>query len=254
MDSRRPNPSRVRLQKYLALCGLGSRRGCEGLIAAGRVSVNGQAVTEQGVSVDPDSDAVEVDRRIVRPQGFVYILFNKPRDVLCTCLDPRGRRTFRDFLPDLPARMFHVGRLDRNSEGLLILTNDGDFAQAVAHPRHHIEKVYHAWVDRALSPEELGRMVDGIRDEGEMLHADAVRPHAVPRGEGRGYEIVLSQGRNRQIRRMLESLGVGIRQLRRVAIGDLSIAGVRVGCWRHLTPAEIRNLRRAAADEEGQKA
>lgn len=244
MDLASPKPrptNKVRLQKYLAQCGIGSRRACERLIAEGRVQVNGCPHTEQGHCIDPARDRVLFDGRPVRPDTREYLLFNKPRDVLCTCKDPGERRTFRDFVPDPDQRLFPVGRLDRNSEGLLILTNDGEFAHALIHPRHQVPKYYEVWVDGRLTEPECERLVEGLWDDGEFLQAAAVVP--VGRGVHRqGYEITLFSGRNRQIRRMIAALGRDVIALKRVAIGPLTSAGLRVGQWRHLTEEEVQGL------------
>lgn len=241
-----PRPSRrrdVRLQKHLAACGIGSRRACETLIAAGRVKVNGEAVLRQGCCVDPDADRIEVDGRPVAVERRITLLLNKPRDVLCTCRDTHGRRTFLDFLPEVKTRLYPVGRLDRDSEGLLIVTNDGALAMALTHPRHEVPKTYHVRLSGTLSESDLERMRAGIVSEGERLRAETVTPLADRDGE---YRIVLREGRNRQIRRMVEATGLRVLGLRRVAIGNLTIKGLRVGQHRPLTAAERTGLFRLA--------
>lgn len=233
--------NKVRLQKYLAQCGVGSRRTCEQFIAAGRVQVNGQPHTTQGLCIDPTQDQVLFDGQPVQVETREYLLFNKPRDVLCTCRDPGERRTFRDFVPDPEQRLFPVGRLDRNSEGLLILTNDGEFAHALIHPRHQVPKYYEVWIDGQLPEPESRRLIDGVWDDGEFLQAAEVT--FIGRGEHRyGYEITLFSGRNRQIRRMISALGHDVISLKRVAIGPLTTDGLRIGQWRRLTGQEVSNL------------
>lgn len=242
----RTDPPGTRLQQYLAQCGLGSRRACEFLIAAGRVSVGGEIVAVQGRRVRPGVDVVRVDGHIVRPQPKLYLLFNKPRDVICTSRDPRDRRVFLAFLPGIRERLFSVGRLDRESEGLLILTNDGAFAQLLGHPRHHVPKMYTVEiVGGVLASPQLRQMREGVFSEGELLRAtDIVLEHAA--GDRARYRVTLVTGRNRQLRRMFAVLGRPVLCLRRVAIGPVTIRGLARGAWRHLDRAEINGLCAAA--------
>ena len=238
--SPRPSPTRnVRLQKHLAACGLGSRRACEGLIAEGRVTVNGRRVDQQGVCVDPVVDRIEVEGRRVGVERKLYLLLNKPRDILCTSHDTHGRRTFLDLLPGIKTRLFSVGRLDRDSEGLLMVTNDGDLALALTHPRHEVPKTYHVKLSGLLSPPAMARMRSGILSEGQTLRAERVTLRS---SRDQEYEVVLREGRKRQIRRMMEALGLRVLRLKRVAIGPLTIAGLRSGAWRHLSEAERQSL------------
>ncbi|MEI6148714.1 MAG: pseudouridine synthase [bacterium] len=242
VESGSPRPSRtpnVRLQKYLAACGLGSRRACETLIADGQVTVNGRLVCQQGVCVDPDVDRIEVGGRSIGVERKLYLLLNKPRDVLCTSHDTHGRRTFLDFFPGMATRLFSVGRLDRASEGLLIVTNDGDLALALTHPRHEVPKTYHVRLNGLLSPEALSRLRQGILSEGQTLRAERV---VLRSSRDQDYEVILNEGRKRQIRRMVEAMGLKVLRLKRVAIGSLTIAGLRSGTWRHLSEAERRSL------------
>ncbi len=234
----------MRLQKYLASCGLGSRRACESLISEGVVAVNGQVVTEQGTTVDPETDAVLVRGKPVSPEGFCYILLNKPTGYLCTGSDPHGRDTFHALLPnDLP-RVFSVGRLDRDSEGLLIVTNDGDWANRLQHPRHQVHKTYQVWTDRPISHSKITQLIEaGVRVDDGQLRAEAIRLIR-PAGRGGQYEIVLSEGRNRHIRRMLEAVGVRVTRLRRTKIGPLGLGKLPLGQWRYLKPSEVTTLAR----------
>ncbi len=235
----------MRLQKYLASCGLGSRRACERLIADGRVAVDGATVSEQGVTVDPDRQTVAVDGKPVAPEPLCYLLLNKPAGYVCTSRDPEGRDTFLDLLPsDLP-RVFSVGRLDQYSEGLLLITNDGALANRLLHPRHEVLKVYQALVERALSRSELRAMEKGIEDRGELLRAHSIRMLRRVR-EGVPYEITLGEGRNRHIRRMFEALSVRVLRLRRVRVGPLSLGRLKPGESRALTDPELRRLKRQA--------
>lgn len=246
LDSPRPSPNSVRLQKVLAASGFGSRRTCETLIAAGRVTVNGRRVGEQGVRVDPGRDRVCVDDHEVRREKKIYILFNKPADVLCTCQDPRGRRTFLDYVKIPDVRLYSVGRLDRDTEGLLILTNDGELTQHLAHPRYEVRKTYQAWVAAPLAPAALQCLRAGVESEGERLALDEIAPLPSEDGQVR-YEIVLHAGRNRHIRRMFEALGIELLRLKRIGIGPLRLHGLRVGQWRSMTDKETSLLRQFAA-------
>lgn len=244
LASQRPNPSnRVRLQKYLAACGLGSRRFCETLIAGGRVSVNGVPVVEQGCRVDPGRDTVTVDGHVCRPQAKRYLILNKPAGFLCTSRDPQGRRTFLSLLPPSGERLFSVGRLDHDSEGLLLVTNDGEFALRLAHPRHWVAKTYLATIAGRLSVRDGEAMKAGIVSDGETLRAECVEFLRVwPRGASE-YRVVLREGRKRQIRRMFASFGLKVLRLQRIAIGSLALGDLPAGTWRDLTVAELTRLR-----------
>ncbi len=187
-----------------------------------------------------------MDGRHLRPQPRQYLLLNKPRGVLCTCRDPQGRRTILDLLPrTLGARLYSVGRLDRDSEGLLLLTNDGELAARLIHPRYHVPKVYRVRTDRPLPRPWLARFITGVESEGELLRAVRVRPLAAGRA-GAEYEIELIEGRNRQIRRMVECAGGRVVRLVRTRIGPLSLEGLPPGRWRRMSNRELEALRRAA--------
>lgn len=242
-----PGPERagLRLHYFLALCGLGSRRACELLIASGRVAVDGVVIRRQGLRVNPDAQRVTVDSRPVRAEPKVCLLLNKPRDVVCTASDPQGRRTFKALLPaELGARVYTVGRLDRDSEGLLLVTNDGQLAHRLMHPRHQVRKTYLVWTARPLDPGEERQLRVGIRSEGEMLVLDEL----VRAGDT--YRIRLHAGRNRHIRRMFAALGVPIVRLKRIAVGPLQLGSLPSGGWRRLTELEIRGLRENIPDKE----
>ena len=226
---------------------MGSRRACEGIIESGRVTVDGRRVVQQGVLIDPRTQRVRVDGRRVTPERKIYLLFNKPRRVICSTGDPRGRPTVMDYLPGIPRRVYTVGRLDWDSEGLLLVTNDGHFAQRLAHPRHHVPKSYHVWVDGELTRGDESRLVRGVTSRGETLRAVSV---ARVRKGGRKtvYEIVLSEGRNRQVRRMFDALGRHVVRLKRMRIGPLTLGRLPAGAWRHLTEREIGTLLGATRD------
>lgn len=246
-----PKPSRIdtpgnRLQQYLARCGIGSRRACESLIAAGRVTINGERVVAQGRRVHPVADEVCVDGRKVDPRPKLYLLFNKPRHVLCTSRDPHDRRTFLSFFHGIRERLFSVGRLDRDSEGILILTNDGDFAQLLGHPSHHVPKTYVVeTTGGALDPGHLRQMREGVLSDGELLRASEITLEHTA-GDRTRYRVILTTGRNRQLRRMFAVLGRPVLHLCRVAIGPVTVKSLARGAWRHLTREEIEALCAAA--------
>lgn len=237
-------PGGERLQKVLALHGFGSRRSCEELIAAGRVRVNGQ-VAPLGRRVDVDMDIVTVDgvEIGIRP-GLVYYLLNKPSKVVTTASDPEGRPTVVDLVPSEP-RVFSVGRLDYDTEGLLLLTNDGPLAQRIAHPSGGIEKEYVAVVAGGkVSAGALRRLREGVELDGEMT-----APARVSQPSDGVLRIVIHEGRNRQVRRMCEAVGHPVTRLVRVRIGPLRDPSLAPGQWRELTVDELRSLTRAIAGE-----
>ncbi len=239
----------VRLQKYLADCGMGSRRFCEKLIEAGRVSVDGLVVTELGTKVKP-SQQVVCNGKTVSREAPVTILLNKPPGIICTSSDPKGRTTVLDLLEDLPERVYTVGRLDFMSEGLIIVTNDGELAHALTHPKHHIEKTYKLWIDTPLGHHQLQKMKRGIPSKGETLRVLDVTEDRSTR-KGVEYTIVLGEGRNRHIRRMMEFFEKKIFRLMRIAIGPLRMDDLKTGEWRPARPSELKLLRRAIADTKG---
>ncbi len=233
----------MRLQKYLASCGLGSRRACEQVIADGAVAVDGKAITEQGVSIDPDHQTVTVHGRAVRPDTHCYILLNKPAGYVCTSSDPEGRDTFHALLPPNLPRVFSVGRLDQYSEGLLLVTNDGELTNRLTHPRHEVLKTYQALVERPLTADELSSMHRGIKDRNDLLRVKTIQWVKTTRA-GAHYEIVLGEGRNRHIRRMFEAVSVRVLRLRRVRMGPLTLGALKPGAYRRLSAAEVQRLKR----------
>ena len=246
----RPEPTRavetdepVRLNRLLARSGIASRRESDAIIAAGRVSVNGAVVTEMGVQVGP-RDKVTVDGRPVGPVGLTYILMNKPTGAITTTSDERDRRTVMDLL-DLPKAetdgLFPVGRLDRNTSGALLLTTDGDLAHRLMHPRYETVKLYMCRTERALTDADLDRLLRGVELDDGLAKADQAQfvspdPHVVALG--------LHEGRNRQVRRMVEALGTRVEALERIAYAGLTLDGLRRGKWRKLHPHEVNALRR----------
>ena len=240
-------PGGDRLQKVLAQAGLGSRRACEVLIEEGRVEVNGE-VARLGRRVDPEHDRVSVDgvRIPVRP-GLVYYLLNKPAKVVTTASDPEGRPTVIDLVPAEP-RVFPVGRLDWDTEGLLLLTNDGDLAHGLTHPSRGVPKTYLAEVSGIPSRGALRRLREGIDlDDGPTAPAKARLAQTTPTGSA--LEIVIHEGRNRQVRRMCEAIGHPVRRLVRTRFGPLHENRLAPGQWRALTQAEIRALYAAIQNE-----
>lgn len=231
----------MRLQKYLAHAGVASRRASEKLILSGRVSVNGQVVTELGTKVIPGQDVVQVDGKIVTlATQKVYYLLNKPVGYVTTAKDPQGRPTVLDLIPS-PERIYPVGRLDYDSEGLLLLTNDGDVAYVLTHPRYEIKKKYLVEVQGTPNPETLLRLARGIK-----LADGWTAPAKVKLIRGSGETAVLTieihEGRNRQVRRMFEAVGHPVLWLKRLTMGPLRLGGLRSGEYRRLTPEEIAAL------------
>jgi 23S rRNA pseudouridine2605 synthase len=229
-----------RLQKVLARAGFGSRRACEELIGAGRVTVDGEVAT-LGRRVDPSSDHIEIDGVAVpTAPGLVYYLLNKPAGVVTTASDPEGRPTVVNLVPATP-RVFPVGRLDYDTEGLLLLTNDGDLAQGLTHPSRGVEKAYLAEVEGVPGRAALRRLREGVLlDDGPTAPASVRVAQSVPGGAA--LEIVIHEGRNRQVRRMCEAVGHPVRRLVRTRIGPLVDRRLAPGLWRPLAPAEVRAL------------
>jgi pseudouridine synthase len=235
----------IRLQKYLAECGVASRRASEKLIEEGRVSVDGRVVTELGTKIDPKIQKVSCDGKSVRLEEKVWIMLNKPTGVICTSEDPQGRERVIDLFPDLPGRLYTVGRLDVMSEGLILLTNDGELAHRLMHPRHHVEKKYQVWIDRELSESDIDRMLKGLNCRGEKLQALRVEPLRRTIASQPGYTLTLGEGRNRHIRRMMEALDMKVVRLLRVSVGPLRLEKLRSGESRELQPLELEKLRKA---------
>ncbi len=247
-----PPPAPIRLQKYLADCGLGSRRFCEKLIVAGRVSIDGQTVTELGTKVDPATQKVVCNGQAVAREPTVTFLLNKPPKVICTSDDPQGRTTVLDLLDSLPERVYTVGRLDFMSEGLIMVTNDGDLAHSLMHPRHHIEKVYKVWIDSPLGYHQLKKMVRGIPNQGETLRVLDI-DEGRPARKGIEYTITLGEGKNRHIRRLMEHFGKKVFRLMRISIGPIRLDGLKPGEWRPAKPAELKILRKAIAEAKANR-
>ncbi len=236
----------IRLQKLLAQSGVASRRKCEELMLAGLVEVDGEVVTRLGTKVDPATAVVRVEGRRLPPVSeLVYLVLNKPRGVVSTMSDPQGRRTLSDVVADRPERLFHVGRLDTDTEGLILLTNDGDFAQRMAHPSYEVDKTYVAEVEGVVRRQTLQQLLDGVvLDDGPVSVSSAkVRSS---HGERSLVELVIHEGRNRIVRRLLEHVGHPVRRLTRTRIGPVRLAGLRTGELRELDERELGTLLDAA--------
>lgn len=232
----------VRLQKFLAESGVASRRVSEQFILDGRVSVNGTVVRELGTKVEPERDQVQVDGKTVRQQKKLYIAFNKPRGCLCTKSDESGDRPLlSNFLPPHYKHLQTVGRLDYDSEGLILLTNDGEFSVRVSHPRYGIRKLYHVLIAGTLDEASQRQILKGIFSEGEVLRATRIKVLGSKSGQSL-IEMELAEGKNREIRRIFSALSLSIKKLQRVRIGKIRLGDLAVGKWRTLTSAEIKSL------------
>jgi 23S rRNA pseudouridine2605 synthase len=231
-----------RLQKILSQAGIASRRASEKLMLEGRVSVNGATVTELGTKADPAHDDIRVDgRRVKAPERHRYLLLNKPRGYMTTRSDPQKRATVLDLLKGVREYIYPVGRLDYDSEGLLILTNDGDLAARLTHPRHGIARVYEARVLGEPDRHDVERLSKGVTIEGRRTEPAEV----VSIGPGH-LRITVREGRNRQVRKMCDAIGHPVTELRRIAVGPIRDPKLKPGAWRDLTPQEVERLRKAA--------
>ncbi|MBE5730609.1 MAG: rRNA pseudouridine synthase [Clostridiales bacterium] len=232
----------MRINKYLAECGLASRRKCEAFVTEGRVKVNGKLVTSLATEVD-SRDTVTVDGEKVQPiKKHVYLIMNKPKGYVCTASDEFGRKTVLDLIKDKKERIFPVGRLDYDTEGLLLLTTDGDLANRLTHPRNEITKTYSAKVEGEVDEELIERLRGGVILDGVKTKKCKIKLVEFKDGLSR-FEVVISEGRNRQVRRMFESINKEVVFLKRVAIGDLKLSGLNRGEYRALTPEEVNYLK-----------
>ncbi len=232
----------VRLQKVLAQAGLGSRRACEEIIEAGRVEVDGKRVREQGMRVDPDRAVIRVDgNRLSTRVGLVYLLFNKPRGIVSTMSDPENRPCIGDYVADRTERLFHVGRLDTDTEGLILLTNDGDIAHRLTHPSYGIQKTYLADIPGPIKRDLGSRLKKGLVLEDGPCKVDKFR--LVSSMNGRAMvEVVIHEGRKHLVRRLLEEAGHPVSRLVRTQIGSLTTGNLIPGRMRHLTTHEVSAL------------
>ncbi|MBN1777689.1 MAG: rRNA pseudouridine synthase [Clostridiales bacterium] len=233
----------MRLQKFMALCGVASRRACETMITEGRVTVDGETVTAMGVQVD-DTQAVCVDGRRIAPETEKhYILYHKPAGEVTTASDPEGRATVLDKFKDYPVRLYPVGRLDYDTEGLLLLTNDGDLTEKLLHPSKEVEKTYLARVTGSLSEDEIARLEKGVMIGGRRTSRAKVRV-IKPEGNYSDVFVTIHEGRNRQVRKMAEAVGHEVLMLRRVRFGPLTLGDLKRGAWRELTEKELSSLKK----------
>lgn len=234
-----------RLHKYLARCGVASRRKAEELIQLGRVQVDGQVVRELGIKLEPGSQVMYEGRPVVAP-NLKYVLMNKPKGVLTTMSDPDGRRNVSDLLPELGAQLKPVGRLDKDTSGLLIFTNDGELAMRLTHPRYGVEKEYEALVEGVPGHDALERLRKGVRIEGRLTaQAGVVLQHADERRRRSLLRLTVHEGRKRQIRLMCEAVGHPVMELKRIRIGPLVLRDLPAGACRLIGKAEVQRLRRA---------
>ncbi len=237
----------MRLNRYLAAAGLGSRRACEAIITAGRVSINGRPCVILATTVEPD-DAVKVDGSTVQVERQIYVLLNKPVGFLSTRTDPRQRDTVFDLLPQDFPRVFHVGRLDKDSEGLLLLTNDGEFALRLTHPRYKVDKEYEVILDRPFDMTLTEKLVQGVfikvdaDQEGQPPQRVRARAEGIYKLAANKLKVILRQGLKRQIRLMFLQVGYEVKRLQRVRLGTLRLGSLRPGEWRYLDAREVAAL------------
>lgn len=233
----------MRLQKYIAMCGVASRRAAERLIESGRVLVNGSLVDRMGCEIDENTDEVSVDGKVIVPEKkLYYIALNKPKNYVTTVNDDLGRPTVMELVGDIPARIYPVGRLDYDTSGLLIMTNDGAFANAVAHPSRKVDKAYIAAISRPLEKSAEEALRRGVELDGRLTAPAGVEQ--LP-SKKRIYEvkITIHEGRNRQVRRMLEAVGAEVLSLKRIAVGGVTLGRLPEGKWRNLKKVEVDKLR-----------
>lgn len=236
-----------RLQKMISKAGIASRRAAEQLIQAGRVKINNITVTELGVKVEPGKDRVTVDGKPISAEQYIYILLYKPKGVVTTLRDPKNRKTVADLVKNIPERIYPVGRLDYNTEGLLLLTNDGELTHVLIHPSRKIDKTYVAKVNGLPSEDKLDLLRAGIKlEDGLTSPAKIDLIENNPDTDTATIEITIHEGKNRQIRRMFDAIGHSIKNLKRVKFAFLTLKGVRRGQYRHLLPSEVEELKKMA--------
>ncbi|UCD64656.1 MAG: rRNA pseudouridine synthase [Candidatus Zixiibacteriota bacterium] len=234
----------IRLNKYLSQCGVTSRRGAEALITAGRVSVNGRRVDTVGTVIDEETDTVTVDGSVVTPaERKIYVVFNKPPGVITTLDDPFGRKSIANYLKDVPERVYPVGRLDLDTQGVLLLTNDGDLAYRLAHPKYQVEKVYDVRVAGLFTQAAADRIGSGISLEDGATGRATVRIVSSSDDASR-LRMTLTEGRKREVKQLCRAVGHPVKQLRRVRFGGISARGLKLGKWRYLSDEEVSELRK----------
>lgn len=232
----------IRLQKFLASAGIASRRKAEDLITAGRVSVNGRVVEELGTKVDPDVDIVTVDGRRVEGAAPVWIKLHKPRRYMSTKSDPEGRPTIYELMPPSLHSLFYVGRLDYDSEGLMLMTNVGDEAHKLLHPSFEVERMYDAIVKGVITRETVQKLMRGVELEDGMARAESVRILPSNREDESKIRLSLREGRNREVRRIMSAVGHEVRRLKRISYGPIMLGDLAPGKWRRLTDEELAAL------------
>jgi 23S rRNA pseudouridine2605 synthase len=234
-----------RLQKFISRCGVASRRKAEELIIEGRVKVNNLVITEMGVKIDPRYDKIKVDNKRIMPEGFEYILLNKPIGIISSVKDPEGRQTVLDIIPDMGARLYPVGRLDYMSEGLIILTNDGNLTQGLLHPKNEIPRIYEVKIKGHIKEASLTRIRAGMDlTEGKSLPAKVEVKEVLDKNIWLTIEV--TEGKNRLVRRIFEKLGHDVLRLKRVQFGPLKLNELKPGKFQHLNQPEVDKLRKVA--------
>lgn len=239
----------IRIQKYLSRAGVASRREGERLIVQGRVRVNGAIVTELGSRIRPGKDRVEVNGELVQETRIRWVMLHKPKGAVTTRSDPEGRQTVFQLLPPELRDLRYVGRLDLLTEGLLLLTNEGDTLHRLTHPSYEVEREYQIWVQNEPGPPILGRLLDGVELEDGLARAERMEVKGRSR-DGVLLHMVLREGRNREVRRLMEAVGQPVLRLRRIRYGPVSLGSLKSGAWRNLTEKEIRALRDSVQSEE----
>jgi len=241
----------TRLNKYMAECGIGARRKCDEIIAQGRVAVNGKIQKALGLKIDESVDSVHFDGRLVRPvQRYEYIIMNKPKGIITSAADEKSRKTVMDLVR-FPVRLFPVGRLDVDSTGLLLLTNDGELAHRLTHPKFHVQKVYDISLNSDLSRYHKHQLEAGVQlEEGKTAPC---KIEYADFDDRRRVRVTLYQGWNRQVRRMFEKVGYEVRGLRRSGFASLNLRGLKIGAWRRLLPQEVARLKSLSGAGSGNK-
>ncbi|NMA42373.1 MAG: rRNA pseudouridine synthase [Oligosphaeraceae bacterium] len=235
----------LRLAKFLASAGIASRRACEELIRQGRVQVNGEVVLSPALNIDPEADVVKYDDKLVQAEQKVYLLLHKPVGFTCSASDPYAKRLVYELVPKKFGRLFTVGRLDRESEGLLILTNDGDFAQRLSHPSQQVPRRYLVACEGYFTSATRRQMLKGVHDEGELLQATSVKQRGHLKGHAE-LEIALTSGKKREIRRLCKAVDLEVTSLQRISFGSIELGSLPPGHWRLLDTAEIEALAQGA--------
>ncbi len=236
---------KMRLARFLALAGIGSRRACEKLIEGGRVQVNNKFITTPAFNVEPETDTIVFDGFPVNPSAKKYVKLFKPPGYTCSAEDKYAEKLVYDLIPQSLGRLFTIGRLDRDSEGLILMTNDGDFAHLLMHPRHQVTKTYHVWCRGKIDSETINFLQQGVEDEGEFLKPERVRILRRLKS-GAVLEMILTEGKKREIRRLCKKAKLFVQKLRRVAIANLELENLSPGQWHELTEAELQALKTAA--------